>query len=523
MKKWTIFLVSMLGCAGAKGLPDCPTGYLWANDACTKKIDINFNQDRLKSDDKRTPVDSDTPVTPDGKTEVKPRDANAPATIGAPCKKRNDCKGITTETDCVPDTEPTDAGCIKYNTEIDCLNNDAWKDGYCALRDCLSLPCPTGSVCIAVSPQRAWCVAPCTRDSDCRTAEGYNCKAVMDSAARLTRACLPSGKGDTGDACTMYTDCKDAMDCLTSFNHGYCAKRACSKDSPCPDGAACVKLNEGSACLKSCKTDNDCKTDEIRDRSCSKLHSAVSDGDKEPVCVAGKGGKKVGDACTQNYECESNTCNVVFRGRCKDTTIPCNATSDCEGRVCDTTDPASILGYCTKDCKPAPKSCGSTSNSGPAVCLDTTKGFLCMPACMGQSCTINGAMTCAYGLDESGIGIKDYCMPTPKTGNWGTYCTQDSDCHNDTQYPECLNGSGDNYGYCTGIPKIGKAGRKCPFPMRYIKLSINRHLCLKYCRPGKDDCTNLPGNPAPGSGQTSLECRRIPDGNFCVIPATGTN
>jgi len=520
MKKWTIFLAVVLGCAGSKSRPDCPVGYMWANDVCTKQVDINFGQDRQVKDDGQT-VDKDAPVARDSKTDVRPKDANAPVTIGAACKIASDCEGISTETGCVPDTE-SDAGCVHYNSAVECLNNDAWKDGYCALRDCLSEPCPNGAECVAVGPKVAWCVAPCKQDSDCRTAEGYNCKAVLNSAGALTRACLPSGKGDTGDACTMYTDCRGGMDCLTSIKNGYCAKRACSKDSACAEGAACVELNEGTACMKSCKVDIDCNVGDITGRSCSKLHSGIPDGDMESVCVAGKGGKKVGDACTQDYECATNDCRVVYRGVCKDTTNPCNSTSDCDARVCDTTDPKNILGYCSKDCREHPASCGSTSHSGPAVCIETSDGFMCMPACVTQPCTVNHAMECAYGFAKSGQGLNNYCMPLPKPGDWGTFCTQDAGCHNNSQFPECLKGSGEGYGYCTGIPRVINGERKCPFPLQNVKISPNRHLCLKYCRTG-DDCRNLPGKPGVGAGKTALECKLISGNNFCIIPTAGSN
>ena len=523
MKKWTIFLVFVLGCTGSKNKPSCEPGYLWTGDACTKQVDIHFSHDITDVTDSDNGVmDIDTDTIKDTGNEVWHGDTNAPLTIGAACTKAVECNGISTETDCVPDTPQSDAGCVHYNNQVECLSNDKWKDGYCGLRDCLNMPCPSGSVCITVGPQNAWCVAPCENDADCRTAEGYNCKSVLTSSGMPARACLPSGMGDTGDTCTIYSDCKGRMDCLTDFKEGYCAMRGCSKDSPCPDGSACVELNAGSACLKSCKTDGDCNTGNINDRTCSKLHSAISDGDKESVCVVGSGGKKIGDACTQGYECDSNDCSVVYRGICKDTNIPCNSTSDCEGRFCDTTDPKSILGYCTKDCSSNTQSCGSTSHSGPAVCIATNNGDLCMPACIAQPCTISSAMTCAYGFDESGLGLKTYCMPKPEPGDWGTYCTQDSDCHNDSQFPECLKGD-KGYGYCSGIPthRDVNGDRQCPFPMRYVIQT--RHLCLKYCRPGKNDCKNLPADPAPGSSQTELTCKMISDGNFCIPPSIGTN
>ncbi len=506
-------LVVLAGCTSHKARPSCPTGYFWGGDACIKQQDIHFGQDRLFVDDGAVPEGGETQAH-EGVSDVRPHDANAPATIGAPCKSSNDCQGISTQTGCVPDTEKPDAGCLQYNTDVECLNNDVWKNGYCGLSDCLSFPCPTGSLCVGVSPNRAWCVAPCEKDSDCRTSEGYACKAVLDAEGDLVHACLPAGKGATGSPCKLYTDCQGDMDCLTSFKDGYCAQRDCSKDVPCPEGSACVQLHEGAACLKSCATDGDCKTDQVQDRSCKKLHSAVSDGDKVKVCVAGTGGKKIGDPCTQDYECDSDKCQVVFRGQCKGTTRPCNATDDCDGRVCDTTDPATILGYCTKDCKLLPKSCGSTSHSGPAVCLQTNDGFRCMPACISQACTIKYAMICAYGFDKSGFGVNKYCMPAPKQGDWGTFCTQDSDCHNKSQSPECLKGSG-GYGYCTGVPRLSNGQRTCPFPMQYAMYN-GRHLCLRYCRPGQGDCTDLPGKDAEGGEKTDLQCTTLAEGNFCV-------
>ena len=89
-------------------------------------------------------------------------------------------------TGCAPDIGDscdTSVNCDVNGTRICDL---AQPGGYCTVEYCESGTCPAGSVCVQFEPTpsrlaRTWCMASCTDDSDCRTDEGYGCRAVTDA------------------------------------------------------------------------------------------------------------------------------------------------------------------------------------------------------------------------------------------------------------------------------------------------------------------------------------------------------
>lgn len=75
------------------------------------------------------------------------------------------------------------------------------------------------------------------------------------------------GDGRVGDACTRSADCQGGLFCETEiFPGGYCTA-GCANGSSCPSGSACFCFGDvGNCdlqiCLKTCDSDNDCRTDE---------------------------------------------------------------------------------------------------------------------------------------------------------------------------------------------------------------------------------------------------------------------
>jgi hypothetical protein len=54
-------------------------------------------------------------------------------------------------------------------------------------------------------------------------------------------------------------DCANGLECVTSFDHGYCTIADCTLNADCPNDARCVTLPDGhNYCLRTCTGPNSC-------------------------------------------------------------------------------------------------------------------------------------------------------------------------------------------------------------------------------------------------------------------------
>jgi hypothetical protein len=98
----------------------------------------------------------------------------AAGTIGAPCNGDGDCT-------------QTNASCILPGTR------NTWTGGYCTIRDCTTVGCPTGTFCQVGMDGlgTATCFYDCTSDFDCRA--DYKCCAATSPAGTGTKVCVAAG------------------------------------------------------------------------------------------------------------------------------------------------------------------------------------------------------------------------------------------------------------------------------------------------------------------------------------------
>jgi hypothetical protein len=111
--------------------------------------------------------------------------------IGTPCSSTVDC-GTDGRAAC-----QTAAG-------------DNYKGGYCFMEPCNDIEvCPADGTCVALGGEAPGCFRRCTKDDECRVAEGYVCQLFMTTP--------PIGYGPTDHACafacTRDADCHTPLTC----------------------------------------------------------------------------------------------------------------------------------------------------------------------------------------------------------------------------------------------------------------------------------------------------------------------
>jgi hypothetical protein len=87
---------------------------------------------------------------------------------------------------------------------------DGYPGGYCFMEPCNDVEvCPPGATCVAIGGEAPGCYKSCTKDSDCRVAEGYVCQ--------LFSTAQPKGFGPSDHACafacTRDADCQLPLKC----------------------------------------------------------------------------------------------------------------------------------------------------------------------------------------------------------------------------------------------------------------------------------------------------------------------
>jgi len=441
----------------------CPQGLVRQGNTCVpipdntpKEVIIPDNGQREEEVEAHTEIVTDTkedkPVTKDTHEETG---AEAPG-VGSPCKRSADCRSPSFLGDCLTD----------------------WPEGYCTLLDCLQNPdsaCPEGSYCLGITPNLPACAKACQQASDCR--ENYGCKAIFDPQGALKLICYPAtGGGQVNDACTTSKDCAGDATCLTSFDKGYCAVIGCDR---CGEGTKCVKFNDLQACLKECTSDEDCNNSANALRKCAEMKLFEDTSTKVKVCTSQTLGKKVGESCLSDIECDSEHCEIVYTGMCSDTqNTRCRTDSDCPAGIC-LSSPSTTVGFCTKACSISTPCPAGSMCIGDKVSQNGVATGYCSNGCSGigdKTCLSSAGLSCVFG-DPIGGQARYYCARL-SGGVLGSLCHANSDCSNG----QCLL-STQGAGYCYSPCGFGEF---CPFPTS-CQTAFGQRACYLRCM-SNDDC-----------------------------------
>jgi hypothetical protein len=105
-----------------------------------------------------------------------------------------------------------------------------------------------------------------------------------------------------GSACAMNSDCTETGQvCLAEFKGGYCGVAACTRDSDCPGGSACVTADNGSNyCFLICVEKPDCNPNRTVDdeSNCTSSLTFVEGTMGRKVCNPPSSGTGTTDAGT---------------------------------------------------------------------------------------------------------------------------------------------------------------------------------------------------------------------------------
>jgi hypothetical protein len=180
-----------------------------------------------------------------------------------------------TAADCYPGL---DGGTVEGTVE--CLEEA--RDGYCTHTctddgDCCAVEgeCKTDIVQIC-SPFQSnddrYCFLSCEPDDLVGTddeAEYCQLEASPDFICRSSgggsdnrKICMP-GQCGIGADCAIADDCGGELECITTFEGGYCTQIGCTLDTDCPQpgagqGSRCVTIAGTNYCLRTCTGASDC-------------------------------------------------------------------------------------------------------------------------------------------------------------------------------------------------------------------------------------------------------------------------
>jgi hypothetical protein len=164
-----------------------------------------------------------------------------PTPFGAPCTSDGDC-----------------------GSRGSCLDEAAFRDGYCAELDCASnLDCGAAGVCVT-GASGTFCAERCLGESQCRN--GYGC---FNQAGTALSACLPLGGGNSdgaadGEACASHADCRGGT-CITSegWPAGYCTTTFCDNFEDCAsngqDNRCLIQRGGTNFCVRICTSQAECR------------------------------------------------------------------------------------------------------------------------------------------------------------------------------------------------------------------------------------------------------------------------
>jgi hypothetical protein len=178
---------------------------------------------------------------------------------------------------------------------------------------------------------------------------------------------------------------------------GNCAVDACSADTDCPEGAACVAAESGAlVCSAACSAVNPCPDGE----ACTEVEGAT-------ICVpAGEG--ELGDTCDDNAQCASGAC--VLAGETSVCVVLCEDDNDCaQGARCYTTDLARVC-LTPVDDRGVGEACSSPPQCDSGLCAGQPgDDATCVARCEadgscpgGTLCAdlVSGERACLRGLED---------------------------------------------------------------------------------------------------------------------------
>ncbi|MCB9788238.1 MAG: hypothetical protein H6744_16265 [Deltaproteobacteria bacterium] len=384
--------------------------------------------------------------------------------VGAACNKSSDCAGGV------------------------CLD---WPGGYCTALDCTVSSCPSGSKCMPLAGGNAGCMATCTEDADCRGSD-QTCKTLAAVDGSLRRVChgVASDAHAVGETCIDAVGCAGAMTCLPSLPGGYCASLGCNATS-CPTGSSCFNFGGFPTCLKTCGSDGDCGGEPGAERRCGILKAL--DKQKVGACISGAEGLKIGEQCSNDFECQSGACEVLGEGRCTQNDLPCfldNEKDVCGAGFCFISGQNQV-GACVQPCAlgtpcPGLSFCAGTPGSSEGVCR---------PACDGlgasDNCRTDVGFECTYGWPlGSTAGQGRYLCHLAPPGSLGTECTPPGGCPMGQCLPITSAG-----GMCGAT--CGEDGY-CPFPGSCV-VDGQDLTCRKACFSAADCAEGATCGPAAGA------------------------
>lgn len=322
--------------------------------------------------------------------------------LGEACTSKYDCKddgafcqiqgssGGTCAVECAsPQTNDCPSGlvCVGYSNAAGgvCLP----KTGEPPPSKANGAPCTYGNECKSLlcvgSSGASKCRQKCALGDDASCGAGFVCAQIQGQAYG---ACIegdsPTLKG-AGEACAGGQECASGL-CVGLTSVAYACADPCGAGGSCAEGFACAPLTGGGgACLPTgdlgelgatCEFNTDCKSD-----ICIKVTGPNAPAD--PFCTQACGACPCGMECVEFVGGES-FCEPTAKVACVPTGIPCGASSECIGGVCDG-------GVCADTCS--------------VVAPDCAPGLACRP------------------LDGTG-GVCD----TPGSGPAGAPCAADADC-----------------------------------------------------------------------------------------------
>jgi hypothetical protein len=221
---------------------------------------------------------------------------NRPDETGAVCEVAADCYPdvapgeLAGEAVCV--TRVRDGYCTHTcETDDDCCA----ADGECAsslLEVCSPFESMEGMHCFVscedadieqasdVTDEQDFCQKKASPDFICRSSGG---------GSTNRKICVPGDCG-VGARCAEAADCSADLECVTTFQGGYCTTRGCAVNADCPADSRCVSAAGGeSFCYRSCAQASDCSfcRDADAGATCSDEVTFVEAGTTGSVCVPG--------------------------------------------------------------------------------------------------------------------------------------------------------------------------------------------------------------------------------------------
>lgn len=441
---------------------------------------------------------------------------------GSDCKVGEDCLSIRTGSGltrlCVPVTQlPVGSMCKK---DEDCSSNVCYsKSGlrFCSKPCGATEPCSGGLVCASAGADLKLCQfpdstgskegcrcgkqsTPCTKNghTDCDIDNGFFClsSGPNDPKARCVQQCNPKAKPKEKGACAEGFVCSKSAAglylCVTpQFTPGKLGKN-CGKGGK-------AECDSKLFCFSRWSTDNDAFCSKhcspYKEKDCGEGFVCETPTERSPWMCIPKGGKKVGEDCSQRsfLECQSALCVRDNGGRgqpfcsqpCKPDKDECPVGFRCRlfghlyRYLCSKASGGEIGTLCNKNGTTACKS-GICISPGPGAI-----NKICSQAC-------DGDIKCPGGF-ECDL-TKKYCIPKTGKKKIGEPCTSPQEC----VFGTCASDS-QGKSFCT---QRCTEDSQCPSKFECRNLEFTQRYCLPK-RAGNrklgEPCPNGPGDCATGN------------------------